>query len=126
MRVVVGIVVKEKDVLLIRRKLAEPGLDICFPGGKVETGQTEEEAVELEVLQETNVKSKVVKKLGEKPHPTNSDITLSYFYCEYVSSEPKVCEPDKHSDVFFKNSDEACEIIGRDLTPFVKDFLLTL
>lgn len=113
-QVAVAVVVKGKEVLLIRRVSKEPGLDWCFPGGTVEQGESVENAAIREVFEETNCQIKPIKFLGEKVHPLYPHINLVYWHCAYVSGEACVIEPTKHQEVVWKSTTEAANLIERD------------
>jgi len=112
--VVVAVVVKGKEVLLIRRVSKEPGLDWCFPGGTVEQGEDITTAAIREVFEETNCKIKPLAKLGEKIHPMYPHINLIYWHCDYVDGEARVVEPTKHEAVVWKSFNDAANLIERD------------
>jgi len=58
--VVVGIILKRNKFLVERRRLEEkidPGI-VCLPGGHVKTGESKEEALKREMLEEFGIKVK--------------------------------------------------------------------
>lgn len=90
--VVVGIVKKDNRVLIVKRKQPEGGLLWQFPGGKIEAGETDEQAVIREVKEETGAEVKIMKYLGARIHPSTNKV-MSYWACEYVFGEIKI--PDQ-------------------------------
>ena len=67
---VVAAVIRKGDKYLItqRRELAVLPLKWEFPGGRVEPGETDEEALRREVRERLGVESVVEGKLGERHH----------------------------------------------------------
>lgn len=61
-----------------------------FPSGKVEEGESHEDAIIRETMEETGIEIAVVEKLGEV---TRDDIHLTYFRCAYVSGNLELREP---------------------------------
>lgn len=96
--VFVGLVVKGKKILLVKRDEPEvigAHLKWEFPGGKVDFGETPEEAIVREIYEETGVRVRV-KRLLPYVHTTYWDYpwgvqhTLILGYeCEYVSQDKK-------------------------------------
>lgn len=87
-----GIVTHDGQVLLIHR--IKNGQEYySIPGGKVEEGETNEQTVEREILEETTMAIKVKEQLGFF-EDTNK---CSYiFVCEYISGEPSLVNaPEK-------------------------------
>ncbi len=94
--VFVGIVVRKNKVLIVKR--SEPELKAVhlkweFPGGKVDFGETPEEAVVREIKEETGVTVKV-KRLLPMVQTVNWDYewgtqqTLLFAYeCEYINEK---------------------------------------
>ena len=87
--VVIGIVNKNGKILMIKRAKKEGNLLWAFPGGKVEDGETKEQACIREVHEETGIIVTTKQVLGERIQPdTNRKIT--YFLCDYVSGQIKL------------------------------------
>lgn len=82
----VAIVVDRERVLLLWRK-KNGNTYFVFPGGGKEEGETIEEAVVREAMEETSIKVKVEKYL----YKITDETTESYFYlCSYISGEPQL------------------------------------
>jgi 8-oxo-dGTP diphosphatase len=71
-----------------------------FPGGKVETGEADERALEREILEELGVTVRVGAKLGES---RLGDLCLVLYACMVVSGE--VC-PTEHQEVRWLSAEE--------------------
>lgn len=65
-RAVVGVILRQNQFLTIRRseKVAAPG-KICFPGGGIQPGETEAEALVREIQEELGIASVVGSRLYE-------------------------------------------------------------
>lgn len=88
-----GVVVNsQNEVLLIKRKKVETGrsgekLTWAFPGGKILKGESREECVVREVLDETGYKVRPIKQINLKSHPS-FPVIIAYFLCELESDRP--------------------------------------
>lgn len=92
-KVVVGIVLKEGKVLIVRRKKGEGDLLWQFPGGTVEQGETFEQAVVRELKEETGVTVSIKKNLGERVHPYTKKY-MAYIACQYIEGELIISDDD--------------------------------
>ncbi|MGB3104005.1 (deoxy)nucleoside triphosphate pyrophosphohydrolase [Sphingobacterium siyangense] len=82
--VVCGIIFKDDLVLICRRK-AEKSLGSYweFPGGKVEDGESHEESLLRELIEELNLKVKIKQRFFDTVHQyDNGAIELISFICE--------------------------------------------
>ncbi|MGB9689441.1 NUDIX domain-containing protein, partial [Thermogutta sp.] len=63
---VVAVIARQGRLLLIRRsdRVSAPG-KFCFPGGAIEKGETEEEAVIRELQEELGVRAQPVRRIWE-------------------------------------------------------------
>ena len=91
-----AVVVKDKKVLLNLRKeneLPEAHLKWEYPGGKVDFGETPQEAVVREVFEETGIRIKVERLLpyvqtNYWKYPWGNQQTLCFiFLCSFVKQE---------------------------------------
>ena len=82
-----AIIIRGEQLLVIKRdKHGEKFFTL--PGGGIDSGETAEQAVEREVLEETSIN---VKAMREVYHERVKEFgETSYFICEYVSGEPKL------------------------------------
>lgn len=85
--VVAGVITDGDSILITQRFDHEGGL-WEFPGGKVEQGETEPEALARELLEELSIKVEVGEYLTETLHhyPTKS-ILLKSYRCKLVEGE---------------------------------------
>lgn len=80
--VVAGLLVDHEEVLIAKRKSSDSGAGFWeFPGGKVEAGESHEQALEREIQEELEMPIDVLKLLDshEVITPTQKMIQLSLF-----------------------------------------------
>jgi ADP-ribose pyrophosphatase YjhB (NUDIX family) len=83
-----GIVVKDGKILLMyREKAGEKYFSI--PGGRIEQGESLEQTVVRELLEETSINVQVIKFLGVFEHVDEAK-QQNLFLCKYISGEPKL------------------------------------
>lgn len=91
--IVIGIVMNNSKVLIVKRKENEDKLSWQFPGGSIECNESETQAVIREVLEETGCEVDVKQSLGERLHPDTNRI-VSYWACEYIRGILKISDND--------------------------------
>jgi mutator protein MutT len=97
----VAILIKKDEVLLIHRKNKKEYF--VFSGGGVEIGETTEEAVIREMLEETTIEIKINKLLY---HHIYDNDTEQYFYlCDYVKGTPKLAENSEEKEKMLEGKD---------------------
>lgn len=120
--VVIGIVSKDEKILMIKRAKVEGDLEYAFPGGKVELGETKEQAVIREVKEETGINVKVKNILGERMHP-NTLIKLTYFTCDYISGDLTISDYKEIKEAKFLTKDEFDNCVKTDVYEPVKKYI---
>ena len=94
--VVAGIIYCENHILCVQRpqnKLHYISEKFEFPGGKIEEGETQKEALKREILEELNIsttiKSLFMKVVHEYP---DFELTMHTFICEVETKELTLVE----------------------------------
>jgi 8-oxo-dGTP diphosphatase len=81
---VVAAIIKKDNLYLVaqRNRDKHMGLKWEFPGGKVDPGETLQEALVREIYEELNIDINIHEKLAEKRYKDNEiNIILHYFLC---------------------------------------------
>lgn len=117
---VVGVVYESNRFLVIRRsmKVRAPGL-LCFPGGHIEAGETFEEAILREMMEELSLPVRVRKHLWSSV--TRWGTMLEWMHLERLSSDDiPIASPDEVSEVHWMDESEL--LGGLDVLGSVPDF----
>lgn len=98
-RIAVGVIEKDNKLLITQRKKgALLGGMWEFPGGKIEKGETAEEACIREIREEVNLEIKVLKKLTAIQHEySHFKIKMDIFICQYISGNVQLCGPTNYN-----------------------------
>jgi 8-oxo-dGTP diphosphatase len=96
--VAAAVIVNDGQVLLVRRRVAEGRLSWQFPAGKVEPGESGEEAAVREAQEEAGVAVRAVGSLGERVHP-DTGRTMLYIACEIIGGTVFVADEDEVVEV---------------------------
>ena len=91
LQVAVGVIRNsEKQIFLTRRSASSHMANMWeFPGGKIETGESAEQALQRELMEETGIEVTQATALGSADH-TYQDVrvTLQFFLVEGWTGEP--------------------------------------
>lgn len=104
--VVEALIKKNNDILIARRSTGDENVlgKWEFPGGKVESNETEEHAIEREIKEEFELDIKANKYITNNvcEYPTKI-VDLRLYECEYISGEFKLHD---HSEYKWVNINE--------------------
>ncbi|WP_432976685.1 NUDIX hydrolase [Dactylosporangium sp. CA-233914] len=92
--VAAAIIVEDGRVLMVRRRESEGQLSWQFPAGKVEPGETDEQAAVREAQEETGLTVRAAKSLGSRIHPITGR-AMAYVACDPVSGTAYVADEDE-------------------------------
>jgi mutator protein MutT len=128
--IVLGVVLnKEGKVMIVKRKkkeitLTKKELIWVFPGGRLEKGETREERVVKEVLDETGYKVKPLKLIHLRIHPETLKI-IAYFLCELEEEDPvqEIKEKEEIEEVRWVNPEELKNYFNTEINSEVKKIL---
>lgn len=89
-----AVIIQNKRLLLIHN--IKHGRRIEVPGGKVHSGETHEQALVRECLEEIGVTVSVGTKIGVYHTPSPEGVFNCHLYhCTILHGEPTICEPHK-------------------------------
>ncbi|MFP7170865.1 (deoxy)nucleoside triphosphate pyrophosphohydrolase [Terribacillus halophilus] len=92
---VVGAVIKRDNKILCAQRGTEKSLPLKweFPGGKIEEGETPQEALRREITEEMNCSISIGKAVEDTTYEYDFGIvSLKTFYCDLVEGEPTLTE----------------------------------
>ncbi|MEU2831880.1 NUDIX hydrolase [Streptomyces lavendulae] len=121
-RVAGAVVVHEGRVLLVRRRVAEGQLLWQFPAGKIEPGESFEEAAVRETKEEAGLDVAAVRQLGERIHPITGR-QVSYTVCEVVRGTAHVADADEITEISWVTLSEIPRYIPYGLFKPVQRYL---
>lgn len=114
-------IIKDKKVLVVRKKTKENFLEFIIPGGKRESGETDLETLQREMQEEVNLKIIKTEYLGEYRDIAifeNIPIAMKVYLCE-VEGEINVQNEIKEFCWIDKNYKEKGIKVGSILEKFV-------
>ncbi|MFJ2297106.1 NUDIX hydrolase [Streptomyces sp. NPDC087894] len=96
--VAAAIVVQDRHVLLVRRRIAEGALSWQFPAGKIEADETSEEAAVRETREETGLLVAPIRALGQRIHPMTGQ-EIHYIACRALGGEAFVASVEELAEL---------------------------
>jgi len=104
-RGVVAVIRREERLLVIRRSqhVVAPGA-LCFPGGAIEAGETEESALIRELQEELNVEVRPQRRIWQSVTPWQ--VAISWWQAELAVVGTPVPNPAEVASVHWMTLDE--------------------
>ena len=120
---VVGVLIESDRYLVIRRsmKVRAPGL-LCFPGGHIEAGESFEEAIRREMMEELQLPIRVVRHLWSST--TRWGTRLEWLLVAREGTHEPIPNPDEVAEVYWMRESEL--LGGLDVLGSVPDFFEAL
>ena len=99
MDVVAAVIKKNDQYLIVQRNTHKHlGLKWEFPGGKVDDGESFEEALQREIKEELDLKISIDKKIAKQAYRDDKiDILLHYYECKPVTEEIVLYEHEDYN-----------------------------
>ena len=98
-KVVAAILQKEDKILIAKKRKGKPLAGFWeFPGGKIEEGETPEESLVRELLEEMSIEIKVNEYVGESIYDYGNGkiISLKGFTAEIIEGDIKLTDHDEY------------------------------
>ena len=107
---VTGVVINDGKVLLARHTYGSGKNMLIIPGGYVNFGETPQDALKREFMEETNISVEPIKIIGIRFNTHDWYIAFSAAYISGIATS----DNDENSEVIWLNTDEA---LSRDDVP---------
>lgn len=117
-----AVVARDNHVLLIRRAAPENGLVWQFPAGKVDEGESPEQAAAREALEEAGVVVVPAGVIGTRVHP-GTGRRVVYVACRWVSGEPRAASPREVAGAEWVSITNVAELIPGGVYPLAQEYL---
>ena len=104
-RGVVAVVQDGERFLVIRRsqQVRAPGM-FCFPGGAIEPGESESDAIRRELIEELSAQGTPVRRLWESVTPWG--VHLAWWLVELTADSPLTPSPAEVESIHWLSADE--------------------
>ena len=117
-----AVIVHERRVLLVRRRVAEGALSWQFPAGEVEPGEDVEAAAVRETAEETGLSVRAVKPLGQRTHPATGR-RMAYTACEVLDGVAVIGDEDEIDEVRWADAEDLLQLVPYGFYEPVQDYL---
>jgi 8-oxo-dGTP diphosphatase len=117
-----AVIVQDRRVLLVRRRVAEGTLSWQFPAGAIEPGEVPEDAAVRETGEETGLSVKAVRLLGARVHPATGR-AMSYTACEVLAGTAVVGDAEEIDAVRWAGAAELAGLVPGGFFAPVQEYL---
>ncbi len=119
-RGVVGVILREQRLLIIRRSLTVPAPGkLCLPGGGIESGESEPEALVREMQEELTIDVKPIRLCWRSVTPWGTN--LAWWLAHLDPRVTPLANPDEVAEVHWMTKDEIRT--ARDMLPSLPTFV---
>lgn len=106
-----AVVVRQGRFLVIRRSgNVEAPRTYCFPGGAIEPGESEQEALVREIREELGARIRPLRRVWQSVTPW--DVALAWWQSELDETPPLVPNPSEVESVHWLTPDEMAGLAG--------------
>jgi 8-oxo-dGTP pyrophosphatase MutT (NUDIX family) len=119
-RGVVGVITRRERLLIIRRSLTVPAPGkLCLPGGGIESGESEPEALVREMQEELTIDVKPIRLCWRSVTPWGTN--LAWWLAHLDPRVTPVANPEEVAEVHWMTKDEIRT--ARDMLPSLPTFV---
>jgi 8-oxo-dGTP diphosphatase len=113
LRIAIAVVLRDDEVLLVRRRDGTAGIAWQFPAGIVKPGEHPEDVAVRETLGETGIHCSVAERIGGRLHPVTG-VLCDYFRCGYLAGDAANLDTVENSAVVWTPRSDVGRFIERD------------
>lgn len=124
--IVIGVVVRDAKVVLVRRKANPEGLSWMFPSGKKWPTEDAEYVVLKEVAQETGLQCTLVRKIAQVVKHPLTGYPCSYYLLSTEESAITNGDPRENDEVRWVSITDAIALLGQHANSEVVSYLRTI
>ena len=102
----IGVIVRADSRLLVierSQQVRAPG-KFCFPGGEIERGESEEDAVKRELVEELNVVVRPIRRVWQSE--THSGVQLMWWLTRLLEDQTPQANPQEVARYFWMHPEE--------------------
>ncbi len=120
--IVIGIVKNNDQVLMVKRRDNVDNLTWQFVAGRLKYRENEETCVIREISEETNIKAKIIKKLGIN-EGGDINVIRHYYACEYLDGTPRNGDQFENEEVAWVSINKVRKFVTTPISKEVSDYL---
>lgn len=113
LRVALAVVIRDTDVLLVRRRDEAAGISWQFPAGIIKPGERGEDVAVRETLAETAIHCAVQDQIGSRIHPVTG-VVCDYYRAEYLAGEARNCDNVENAGVVWAPRRDLARFVPRE------------
>lgn len=113
LRVAISVVIRDGNILLVRRRDDGAGISWQFPAGVIKPGERAEDVAVRETLAETGVHCAIQERIGSRLHPTTG-VYCEYFLCSFLTGEAENRDTVENSGVAWAPRQDLTRFVARD------------
>jgi 8-oxo-dGTP diphosphatase len=106
-------VLRDDQVLLVRRRNEAAGITWQFPAGIVKPGEQPEDVAVRETFAETGIHCSVTEHIGGRLHPVTG-VLCDYFRCPYLAGDAANQDNVENAAVIWAQRRDVARFIERD------------
>ncbi len=107
---------------MVKRRHAIDNLTWQFVAGRLRAGEDEQECIIREIKEETNIRAKVIEKLGVAKGGTSPNVR-HYFACEYLDGELRNMDANENLDVAWVEVSQIGKYVTTSINKQVSTYL---